>query len=98
MLTSSATFNVTVDSETGSSPVYTLSNGGVVWINNSGTVIPWRNNSVSRRLVGYRTSGYFLYKSDAQQYGKYLGLTMTSNDPAFVVSTFEMEHELRVRF
>jgi len=44
------------------------------------------------------TSGYALYKSDAQQYGKYLGLTMTSNDPAFTINTFEFEHELRVRF
>jgi hypothetical protein len=44
------------------------------------------------------SNGYALYKSDAQQYGKYLGLTMTSTDPGFVVNTFEFEHELRVRF
>jgi hypothetical protein len=95
-LTTGGTFNVTVDSEQGSSPVYTLNNS-VTWYNNSGTTIPWQNNSLV--TIGWLTSaGYALYKSDAQQYGKYLGLTMTSSDPAFTVNTFEFEHELRVRF
>ena len=96
-LVQSATLNVTVDSETGSSPVYTLQNGNVTWINNQNQVIPWINNS-SQTINWLLSSGYFLYKSDAQQYGKYLGLTLTSNAAAFTVNTFEMEHELRVRF
>ena len=92
-----ATFNITVDSERGSSPVYTLTNGFATWINNFGNAIAWTNNAST--VIGWLvTSGYSLYKSDAQQYGKYLGLTMTSSDPNFVVNTFEMEHELRVRF
>jgi hypothetical protein len=95
-LTTGGTFNVTVDSEQGSSPTYTLNNA-VTWYNNSGTTITWLNNSSA--TIGWLTSnGYALYKSDAQQYGKYLGLTMTSTDPGFVVNTFEFEHELRVRF
>ena len=95
-LTTGSTFNVTVDSESGSSPVYTLDNA-VTWYNNSGQTITWINNSST--TIGWLTSnGYALYKSDAQQYGKYLGLTMTSNDPAFTVNTIEFEHELRVRF
>jgi hypothetical protein len=95
-LTQAATFNITVDSESGSSPAYTLDNS-VVWFNNLGTTITWKNNS--NTTIGWLTSnGYALYKSDAQQYGKYLGLTMTSTDPGFVVNTFEFEHELRVRF
>jgi hypothetical protein len=95
-LTQAATFNITVDSESGSSPTYTLNNS-VTWYNNSGATITWLNNSSA--TIGWLTSnGYALYKSDAQQYGKYLGLTMTSTDPAFVVNTVEFEHELRVRF
>lgn len=95
-LTTGGTFNVTVDSESGSSPTYVLNNL-VTWYNNSVTTITWLNNSSA--TIGWLTSnGYALYKSDAQQYGKYLGLTMTSTDPAFVVNTFEFEHELRVRF
>ena len=95
-LTQPASFTVTVDSESGSSPSYFLSNN-VTWVNIVGTTIPWVNNS-SIAIAWTTASGYALYKSDAQQYGKYLGLTMTSSDPAFVVNTIEFEHELRVRF
>jgi hypothetical protein len=95
-LTTGGTFNVTVDSESGSSPTYVLNNT-VTWYNNSNVTITWLNNSSA--TIGWLTSnGYALYKSDAQQYGKYLGLTMTSTDAGFVVNTFEFEHELRVRF
>ena len=95
-LTQGAVLTVTVDSESGSSPAYTLNNA-VTWVNNYGSTLTWLNNSSA--TIGWLTaSGYALYKSDAQQYGKYLGLTMTSSDPAFVYNTFEFEHELRVRF
>ena len=95
-LSNAATVTVTVDSETGSSPSYTLTNE-VLWTNNAGNAVPWKNNS-NVILPWVYTAGYALYKSDAQQYGKYLGLTMTSNSAGFVVNTFEFEHELRVRF
>ena len=95
-LVNAAILTVTVDSETGSSPAYTLTNT-VDWINNSQAIIPWKNNS-NVEIPWVYAKGYALYKSDAQQYGKYLGLTMTSNNAAFVVNTFEFEHELRVRF
>jgi hypothetical protein len=88
--------NVTVDSESGSSPVYSLGNE-VNWINNSSSVVVW-TNSLANTVTWVANAGYSLYKSDAQQYGKYLGLTLTSNSGAFVVNTFEFEHELRVRF
>ena len=95
-LSNASTINVTVDSEIGSSPVYTLDNA-VTWYNNNNSTIPWKNNSLN--TIGWLTSnGYALYKSDAQQYGKYLGLTLTSNNAGFVYNTFEFEHELRVRF
>jgi len=88
--------NVTVDSEQGSSPTYTLGNIQT-WYNSSGTTEPWIN--VSSTVISWLGStGYYLYKSDAQQWGKYLGLTQTSNSAGFVVNTFEFEHELRVRF
>ena len=96
-LTDAATFTITVDSEQGSSPPYTLTNTSVTWYNNSFVTISWVNNS--SQTIGWLTSnGYALYKSDAQQYGKYLGLTMTSNSAGFVLNTIEFEHELRVRF
>ena len=96
-LTAGGQFNVTVDSEQGASPAYTLSDTGVSWLNNNSQVISWVNNS-STVIPWLLSTGYYLYKSDASQYGKYLGLTMTSNNAGFVVNTFEFEHELRVRF
>ena len=89
-------FNITVDSERGSSPSYTLQNS-VIWTNNAGATINWINNS-STVIYWLYTNGYYLYKSDAQQWGKYLGLTLTSSSPSFTVNTFEFEHELRARF
>jgi len=88
--------NVTVDSENGSSPVYDLQNV-ITWYNNSNTTIPWQNvnNTVISWVGG---TGYQLYKSDAMQWGKYLGLTQRSNSAGFVINTYEFEHELRVRF
>lgn len=95
-VTSSALLNVTVDSESNASPVYVLGNF-VGWINNFGNAIPWINNS-STTITWVGGSGYNLYKTDAQQWGKYLGMTITSNSAGFVVNGFEYEHELRVRF
>jgi hypothetical protein len=91
-----ATIYVTVDSELGSSPQYALTNF-VTWTNNASNVIPWANSS--NTIINWVNSyTYYLYKSDAQQYGKYLGLTITSNNAAYTYNTFEFEHELRVRF
>jgi hypothetical protein len=95
-LTQGGTLTVTVDSETGVSPAYTLTNF-ITWTNYLGSTIPWKNNS-NTNIPWSLTNGYALYKSDAMQYGKYLGLTITSNSPGMIYNTFEMEHELRVRF
>ena len=95
-LTNGLLLNVTVDSQSNTSPTYSLTNV-VYWVNNSGATITWTNNSVNT-IGWYGGAGYQLYKSDAQQYGKYLGLTLTSTSPAFTYNTFEMEYELRARF
>lgn len=96
-LTNAAQITVTVDSETGSSPAVVL--GQLIsWINNSSITIPWTNNSL--QTIGWSggAGGYTLYKSDAKQYGKYLGMTVTSTSAGIVYNGFEYEHELRVRF
>ena len=91
-----AVLNVTVDSETNTSPTYVVSNT-IYWTNNLGATIPWINSSFAT-IPWAGGSGYQLYKSDAQQYGKYLGLTITSSQPSFTLNTMEMEYEQRVRF
>jgi hypothetical protein len=94
-LNTPSTLSLTVDSEYQSSPPYTLINN-ISWYNNSGYVIPWTNNSSA--TIGWIIGGYQLYKSDAQQYGKYLGFTITSTDVNMVLHTLELEHEMRARF
>ena len=95
-VTNTALLNVTVDSESNASPVYVLGNF-VSWINNLDVTINWINNS-SSVVTWFGGQGYTLFKTDAQQWGKYLGMTVTSNSAGFVVNGFEYEHELRVRF
>ena len=96
-LTNSSIISVSVDSETGSSPVVDLGQT-IVWINNFSTSISWTNNSST--VINWTTgsTGYTLYKTDAKQYGKYLGMTVTSTNAGVVYNGFEYEHELRVRF
>ena len=89
-----------VDSENQQSPPITFQNA-VVWINNLSQTVNWTNN-LSQVLSWLGTtssgSGYFLYKSDAKMYGKYLGMTITSTSTPFTINGLEYEHELRARF
>jgi len=89
-----------VDSESQQSPAIDFANT-IFWINNSLQTIDWTNNL--SQVVGWITgtsagAGYYLYKSDAKMFGKYLGMTITSNATPFTINGFQFEHELRARF
>ena len=90
-----------LDSENQQSTAIDFSNT-IFWTNNSNVVIPWINNLGQQ--IGWTntgnnvTSGYYLYRSDAKMYGKYLGLTLTGNTTPFTINGFQLEHELRARF
>jgi len=89
-----------VDSENQQSPPISFQNN-VLWLNNLGNSVVWTNNlSQVISWLGQASSGagYFLYKSDAKMYGKYLGMTITSTSTPFTINGFEFEHELRARF
>jgi hypothetical protein len=96
-----ASLQAFIDSENQQSAAIDFANT-VFWVNNVGTVIPWINNSSQQigwtSQGGSVTSGYFLYRSDAKMYGKYLGLTVTGNTTPFTINGFQLEHELRARF
>jgi hypothetical protein len=89
------TFGVTIDSETKSN-VVDIDITDNFWFNNVGTTIAWTNSS--NAVIPWVNNGYTLYKSDAQQYGKYLGLTITASNALFTLNTLELEYELRARF
>ena len=94
-LTIGGNLTATVDSESASSPPYTLT-GITTWTNNSGATISWLNNSNVQ--VPWLYGGFILFKTDAQQWGKYLGQTVTATVPGLTYHGFEFEHELRARF
>jgi hypothetical protein len=96
-LQNASNINVTVDSEIGSSPSVILGNT-IEWINNFSIAIPWINDVSNAISWSGGMGGYTLYKTDAKQYGKYLGMTVTSSNYGIVYNGFEYEHELRVRF
>jgi hypothetical protein len=90
---------ITTDNENGlGNAGYYVATNYIPWQNNNGQIIAWQNNSGQEIKWLGGLHGFWLYKSDAQQYGKYLGFTVTSNSPAFTISTFEYEYERRARF
>lgn len=89
-----------VDSERQVSTPIVFQNS-ILWTNNSLQNIDWTNtvgNILSWVTSQSGGAGYFLYKSDAKMYGKYLGMTITSTSTPFTINGFEYEHELRARF
>ncbi len=96
-----ADFSAFIDSENQQSPAITFQNS-IDWINNSSQVVQWTNSSgafigwTSTTVTG--STDYYLYKSDAKMYGKYLGITLTGETTPFTINGFQLEHELRARF
>jgi len=89
-----------IDSENQTSTAIDFSNN-IFWTNNLGNPIPWENSSAIQ--IGWlggisSTNGYYLYRSDAKMYGKYLGITLTATSAPFTINGFQLEHELRARF
>jgi hypothetical protein len=96
-----ASFDAFMDSENQQSPAIEFANS-VEWINNLGNPIAWTNSGGS--VIGWTSifipggNQYYLYRSDARMYGKYLGVTLTGTTTPFTINGFQLEHELRARF
>lgn len=96
-----ADFSAFIDSENQQSPAISFANS-IDWINNSSQVVQWTNNNGN--FIGWTSStvtggsDYYLYKSDAKMYGKYLGITLDGTTTPFTINGFQLEHELRARF
>jgi hypothetical protein len=96
-----ANFAAYIDSENQQSPPIFFQNS-IDWTNNSNQVVQWTNSSgtpigwTSTTVLG--GTDYYLYRSDAKMYGKYLGITLTGETTPFTINGFQLEHELRARF
>jgi len=90
---------VTVDSENATSPSVTLSNyTTVLWQNNSFATVSWINTSNATVSWGNASLGYYLYRYNAEMWGKYISLTVTSTSPNWIMTGIQFETELRARF
>ena len=81
----------TVDNENTSAAPNTLLNA-VLWINLSGDLVDWENNGTA--IVEWLATGYLLYQADAEQYGKYLGMTLLGTAPQCVITGTQIEYKL----
>lgn len=96
-----ASFDAYMDSENQQSPAIPFQNS-VEWINNLANPIAWTNSGGA--TIGWTSifipggNQYYLYRSDAKMYGKYLGVTLTGTTTPFTINGFQLEHELRARF
>lgn len=93
--TQAAPINLTIDNENTSTAVQVLYNA-IQWVNDDNEIIQWMNNSGA--VVDWITTGYQLYETDAAQFGKYLGLTITAQLPNIVLTGTEIEYMLRERW
>lgn len=91
--------DVSVDSENSSSQYQTLYNSKpITWENNVRNAVAWSNYLDYTVTWGQIINGYYLYRYDAQQWGKYIGLTIASASPNFIVSGIQYQTELRASF
>ena len=91
--------SVTVDSENATSPSVTLNNNApVIWQNNSFVQVSWVNASNATVSWGNPIIGYYLYRYDAEMWGKYISLTITSTSPNWNMTGIQFETEQRARF
>jgi hypothetical protein len=70
----------------------------VTWVNDAGSTVTWVNNSIATVTWGNANAGYYLYKYDAQMWGKYIGMTITSTSPNYTVAGMQFETEMRAKF
>ena len=97
--TSGNNLTVTVDSENSTSPPVTLNNYTTVkWQNNSFATVNWINASNATVIWGNTTLGYNLYRYNAEMWGKYISLTVTSSSPNWIMTGIQFETEQRARF
>ena len=87
---------LTIDTETNSNTFNFGSQNLISWSNNIGNIIAWQNNLTN--IVGWLASGFTYIMQDVTNYGKYLGLTLTSNTPQYQTNALMLEFEDRARW
>jgi hypothetical protein len=88
---------VTIDTEIStSSPVTVAPSNAAIWVNASAVVVAWINNSLA--TVTWSASGFTWFRGDASNFGKYVGMTITTTVPNCELSAAQLQYELRARW
>ncbi len=88
-----STVQLQVDTEVASQVQTLTGSNSLIWYNNSGVEIDWRNNL--NQEIDWFSTGFLLVSDYFDIVGKYIGFTVTCNDPALVVNGILCEYEQR---
>lgn len=98
----SGTINITIDALASTPPYSTTESydipvsSAVQWINNFDEVVSWVNDL--GQVVDWLGSGYFMDMEDGTQFGKYIGITMSSSDVTGSINSQMLEYTYRVQW
>lgn len=81
---------LTIDSEAGSEVVPAAFANLIIWVNGSNQVVQWQNGTLQD--VNWISSGLILSRADSAQFGRYLGCTITGNDPPYRLQAMAFEY------
>lgn len=93
---SNTTLNISVVSELGSSPSTITADNQGQWINGSGVTGQWYNSAGV--LGNWWISGFVIYQGDADGFGRYIGLDVSSTAPGYRLIGLLLEFEKRARW
>lgn len=68
-------------------------NGFVNWINDAEEIVTWENNALD--VVEWSGSGYVMNLQDGSEFGKYIGLSMSSDDVVGTVNSMALKYVWR---
>lgn len=85
------TVSATMDTEINTLELNLSNTNTATWVNSSGATVTWTNSASA--AVDWISSGFQFFASDSEQVGRYYGMTVVSNSPAFtyngIMSQFE---------
>ena len=88
-----ASFNISIETETKTQSYAALSATVMTWYNNSNIPIVWKNNL--SQVITWLATGYVFFRQDVNNVGNYIGVTVTSSSPGVTYSGIHLQYELR---
>ena len=80
---------ITLDNESSSQTSDVEYGNAIQWTNNNGTIITWTNNALSN--IQWIAEGMVLARNIVNQYGRYLGWTVSGTDAPYRIQAIQME-------